>query len=216
MDEQNSLKRRSPLMYLGGFAVVALLSVLRPFIFHSNLCQSSDSHERGVALSLSGDRAGAIAAFSEYLKAHPGDVETLTDRGVEYVRLKQPDPAIADLTQALQRQPDDYTAAMWRGDAYFLKHDYQDATADYSRAMNKSDVAQGLYYPRGVAYLDAGNYEAAAADFAKALTSAPDNVYIKTGADCASRKSNGGACGSLPLDKDPDTTRMLDTGLNGC
>ena len=186
-------------MYLGGFVVVALLTVLRPFIFHSNLCQSADPHERGIALSVSGDKAGAIAAFSEYLKAHPGDAEALTDRGVEYVRLGQPDPAIADLTDALRRQPDDYTAAMWRGDAYFLKRDYQDAIADYTRTMDKPDLAPGLYYPRGLAYLDAGNYEAAAADFAKALPSDPDNVYIKTGADCAARKSNGGACGSLPL-----------------
>jgi tetratricopeptide (TPR) repeat protein len=219
MNAQISVKtKRSVPMLLLGPLIIALLSSFNPVAFFSNACVSpfASAYDRAVALDSYGDKTGAIAAYSEHLRDHPDDVDALFSRGIAYVRLRQPDLAIADLAEVLRRRPHEFGAARWRGDAYLLKHDYAAAVADYTRTMEQPGVDPTLFYPfypRGLAALGAGRYELAQADFAKEIAGNAANTYAAKGRDCAARESRDGECSTLPLDPNPDMTRIIGMGI---
>src|SRR5580700_7235352 len=108
------------LVYVAVTLISALLWWLNPFAFLSNACKSpfASPLERAVALDLTGDKAGAVASYSTYLRDNPADIQAVFSRGIDYVQLRQPDAAIADLTNVLQQKPQEYGARAWRGDAY--------------------------------------------------------------------------------------------------
>ena len=216
-------RRRSPLIYLGGPVIALVMWWLNPILFNSNACKSSNPHDRAIALDLNGDKAGAVDAYTEYLRDHPDDVQALFSRGVADLRLNRTDAAIADFTAVLQRRPGDYAAYDWRGDAHLLRRDYDDAISDYTRSMARPPEAlPGPFYSRGLAYLGAGRFDLAQADFIAALKisgDGPGKVYLEKGRDCAARQSQDGACATLPLDPNPLATHLFDVGgqtLSGC
>jgi tetratricopeptide (TPR) repeat protein len=214
-DNLPKTRKRSPLIYLGGPAIALLLWYFNPVEYFDNACTSPFAKplDHAEALDLYGDKAGAVAAYSTYLRDHPDDTEALEKRGNAYLKLGEADLAIADLTAVLQRRPDDFPAYISRGDAYLLKRDYNDAIADYNRFMDRPGVdltMSKLFYPRGLAYLGAGRYELAQADFKKDVAQAPNDTFAAKGRDCAAQHSNVGECGSLPIDPNPMLTRIMD------
>jgi tetratricopeptide (TPR) repeat protein len=207
-------RKHGPLIYLGGPLIALLMWYFNPVAYFDNACTSPFARplDHAQALDLYGDKAGAVAAYSAYLRDHPDDVETLQKRGEAYLKLGEADLAIADLTVVLQQRPGDFSAYISRGDAYLLKRDYAAAIADYNRFMNRPDAdltASRLFYPRGLAYLGAGRYDLALADFDK-IAQGSDSAVAAKGRDCAAQHANVGECGSLPIDPNPWLTRIMD------
>jgi tetratricopeptide (TPR) repeat protein len=213
------------LVYVAVMLTAALLWWLNPFAFLSNACKSpfASPRERAVALDLTGDKAGAVASYSTYLRDNPADIQAVFSRGIDYVQLRQPDAAIADLTNVLQQEPQEYGARAWRGDAYLLQGNYDSAIDDYTQWIeHTSEPSTAILYSRGLAYLKVGRFDAAKADFLQALALRPglsENEYLERARDCATLNSHDGDCGSLPLDPYPTLTHLIDLGarqLSGC
>lgn len=217
-DDPPKTRERGPLFYLGVPAIVALIWVFNPIAYFDNACTSPFAKplDHAEALDLYGDKAGAVAVYSAYLRDHPDDIAVVQKRGDAYLKLGEADLAIADFTAVLQRRPDDAAVYASRGDAYLLKRDYDSAIADYNRFMERPDAdltESSLFYPRGLAYLDAGRFNLARADFERVVAQNTKNEFAAKGSACAARQSNEGECGSLPIDPNPWLTMIMDSAL---
>jgi tetratricopeptide (TPR) repeat protein len=74
----------------------------------SALAQSADSDqalERALALHQAGDIDGAIRAYREYLKVHPGAFEIRSNLGAALARVGRYQEAITEYRQALDKNP---------------------------------------------------------------------------------------------------------------
>jgi tetratricopeptide (TPR) repeat protein len=222
---QSAPGKNYKLVYVATMLIAALLWWFNPFTFLSNACKSpfASPLERATALDLTGDKAGAVASYSTYLRDNPNDIRAVFSRGIDYVQLRQPDAAIADLTVVLQHEPQEYGARAWRGDAYLLQGNYDSAIGDYTQWIeHTSGPSTTILYSRGLAYLKDGRFEAAKADFLQALTlrqGTSGNEYLERARDCATLGSRDGECGALPLDPFPMLTHLIDLGaqqMAGC
>jgi tetratricopeptide (TPR) repeat protein len=139
--------------------------------FNNNSCNSpfASGYDRGVALDLYGDRAAAVAAYSEELKRNPQNVEALKNRGTDYTELGKFDLAVADLTAALKLAPKDWDAMVDRARAYLKLGKFDLAIADLTQAVQVQPGIWSNWNQRGDAYLAHGDLDLAIADYTQSL-----------------------------------------------
>lgn len=125
----------------------------------------------------------AAADYTEWLKAHPTDVEALNARGVARRGIGLVDEAIADYTAALEIDPNHFRAYFNRALAYTEKEDYDLGIEDYSAALELQPEDAPTFYNRGNAYFDSGDYESAVADYTSAIEINPNHAesYLNRG-----------------------------------
>lgn len=162
-------KNRILSIVLGLVLVNVVSFVIRPFIDDGNPCTARNAYNRGIALDLYGDRAAAIAAYTEYLKSHPRHVEALKNRGYDYAELGQLDPAVADMSQALQLAPNDWDLMTERAKVYAKLGQFDRAMADLTQAVQLAPDVWSTWYGRGSTSMAHGDLDAAIADYARSL-----------------------------------------------
>lgn len=146
-----------------------ILFGIRLFTNQNNPCKSGRPYDRGIALDLYGDKAGAIAAYTEDLKANPQHIEALKYRGYDYAALGQFDAAVADLSRALELQPRDWDLMDRRADVYLQFGQFDRAMADLTRAVHTAPDAWSTWYARGNASMAHGDLDAAIDDYTHSL-----------------------------------------------
>jgi tetratricopeptide (TPR) repeat protein len=124
--------------------------------------------DRGTALDLYGDKAGAAAAYSEDLKRNPDHVEALQNRGKAYAALRQYDLAIDDFGKSIQLQPKSWAAFGDRARVYLELGKFDAAIEDFTRAVQLFPDWL-TWEARGDAYLAQGDYDAAVADYTSSI-----------------------------------------------
>lgn len=162
-------RKRTISIVLGLVVANAVVFAIRPLTFESNPCKSATPYDRAVALDLYGDRAAAVAAYTEDLKARPQHIEALKYRGYDYTKLDQFDAAAADLTLALELQPRDWDLMIHRADVYLRLGQFDRGMADLSRAVEIAPGAWSTWYERGNAYMAHGDLDAAIDDYTHSL-----------------------------------------------
>lgn len=162
-------RKRTGSIILGLALVVAYIAI-RPFILDTNPCTSGSPYDRGIALDLYGDKAAAIAAYTEDLKRNPQHVEALKYRATDYTELGQLDLAAADLTLALQLAPGDWDALIDRGNVYLKLGQFDRAMADLTKAVQVNPEGWSTWQARGNAYIGHGDLDAAIDDYSRSLT----------------------------------------------
>jgi len=90
----------------------------------------------GVVLDNMGEYLPAIRTFDTVLTRHPTDSWTLTNRGLSYLALQQPQRALDDLTHAIELDPEDASLYFWRGCAFVLSNDHEQAFSELRRAID--------------------------------------------------------------------------------
>jgi len=155
---------------------VAVGVILLNFVFqwvkpsaNDNPCTSGNGYDRGVALDLYGDRARAVAAYTEYLEDHPDSAEVLRNRGFDYSELNQLDNAVADFDRVLQLHPNDAWTMMDRARVYQKLGRFDAAVADLTKAVQLQPNAWNTWQLRGDVYMAHGDYPAAIADYTRSL-----------------------------------------------
>jgi tetratricopeptide (TPR) repeat protein len=169
--------RRTILIVVGLIAAGAV--DLAYHVFNDNPCTAwlSSAYDRGSALDLYGDKAAAIAAFTEDLKSNPRHVEALQARGVDYGKLGQFALALADLTQALTLRPGNPDILIDRARVYQQEGAFDLAIADFSQAIRVAPRNLENWEGRGDAYLTHGDLDAAVADYSHVIATV-DNKYV--------------------------------------
>lgn len=125
--------------------------------------------QRGLQQAKEGNRAGAIANFSQAIQLHPQDPQAYYQRGNLYADQQDFTQAIADYTQALARNPQWADAYYNRGLARLDAGDFTGAVEDYSRFIQLRPNDGEAYYKRGNAYFNLKQFPAALADYNQAI-----------------------------------------------
>jgi tetratricopeptide (TPR) repeat protein len=148
--------------------------------------EASDDLEKSIQLNPNNDEAYISLAevkyhlsdygkaelyYSIYLKKHPKDFDTYSDRG--YVRMKRLNikEAIKDYTKAIDLNPNiQYQDYLDRGKAKYIIQDYEGAKKDFSKSIEIEPNSLELLFSLGNFYNEHENYNEAIIYFDKILT----------------------------------------------
>jgi len=131
---------------------------------------NEDFYQQGLAKAKSGDRYGAIQAFSGAIAASPQLAEAYYQRGLVLFDLGDRQGAIADYDQALKLKPDAIDGYMARSITRIAIADISGAQADIAQALKinpKSAIAHQLL---GLTYKQQNQIEKAIATYKKAAS----------------------------------------------
>jgi tetratricopeptide (TPR) repeat protein len=159
------------------FAILGVLVVVNVAAYllgdHDNCTSWLASYfDRAISLDLYGDKAGAVAAYSEDLKRNPDHVEALQNRGNAYAALGQYDLAIDDFGKAIQLQPKSWGAFGDRARIYLKLGKFDAAIEDFTRAAELFPD-WSTWKDRGDAYLARGDFDAAITDYTSSIKLLP-------------------------------------------
>ncbi|HWE37328.1 MAG TPA: tetratricopeptide repeat protein [Isosphaeraceae bacterium] len=156
---------------------------------------AKDELLRGIARLVSGDRAGALADFSEAIDIDPSCPEAYNNRGVTRHAGNDLAGALADFDRALEIAPRFAEAYNNRGAVRRALGDLDGAIADLDRAIELNSRYVEAFNNRGDARLASGDLDGAIADFDRALESRPDyaEALNNRGAARRARGDLGGA-----------------------
>lgn len=130
----------------------------------ASVLSAKDWFEKGKALSQSGDKYGAVNAYSKAIELDPKYTFAYNNRGFTYDKLGDNKRAIADFDRAIELDPTYAHAYYNRGTAYSNLGDNKRAIADYDRAIELDPKFALAYNNRGLAYAELGDSEKAMSD----------------------------------------------------
>ena len=128
----------------------------------------------GEALYGAGRYAEAAAAYTEHLKARPGNVDALNVLGICLLALEMPDEAIATFTRAVNVDPENGVSRRNLANALFDHGDVDAAAVHAEEATRLRIDDPGAWDLLGRIAAVKGNLPAAQADFARALRLDPN------------------------------------------
>jgi tetratricopeptide (TPR) repeat protein len=147
--------------------------------------EASEDLEQGISLDPNNDEAYISLAevkyhltdftkadfyYSKYLKKHPNDYGTYSDRG--YVRMERLylKEAIEDYTKAIELNPNEqYKDYLERGKAKYLIQDYENANSDFNKAIEINPNSLDLLYFLGTFFVEQEKFNEAISYFDKIL-----------------------------------------------
>jgi tetratricopeptide (TPR) repeat protein len=121
-----------------------------------------------------GDRAGAIADYSQILKLNPDDAMTYNYRGLVHYDHGDLEAAIVDFNASIAQMPNQVSAYCNRGFMRSEEGDLAGAIGDFSLAIQSRPDCAIAYFYRGMAWQKLENYSEAVANYGEALRHAPD------------------------------------------
>jgi Flp pilus assembly protein TadD len=139
---------------------------------------SRAAFDQGRTLFAAGDFNGAIARFTEALKARDDWADAFNLRAASYDKLGQLDSAFADYDQAVKLAPDWSSPIFYRGQIFEKRSDLNAALADYRRACELSpgwhDACAAKAFTQGKVLFEARDFNVAIASFTEALKARDD------------------------------------------
>ena len=123
---------------------------------------------RGVAKSMLGDLAGAVADCSRAIELAP-TVANRVNRGNAYATLHRDDAALADFDMVLQAEPRNLPALIGRANANYASKRFTASLEDYSRVIEADPQNASAYFRRGNIHLDRKEFGAAFGDYSESL-----------------------------------------------
>lgn len=146
-----------------------------------------------------GDKAGAIADYTQVLQIDPHHDVAYTNRGVARYDLEDAAGAIADFDQAIRLNPDNSVAYCNRGFVCAELGDKLGAIEDYTQAIQLFPENATPYFYRGLARTRIGNKLGAIEDYSQAIWLHPEDAtaYLYRGLARAKLGDNQGAIADL-------------------
>lgn len=115
-----------------------------------------------------------LTLYNDILKKNPECWMALTNRGLIFLDLGQPEQAISDLNRAIELFPGSEEAFVSRGHFYFQSGRYEEAFADFDQALKINPLFDEGYRNRGAIFFVQKKYALALADFNRALYLNPE------------------------------------------
>ncbi len=132
-------------------------------------------HE-GAAAGSRGDLDGAIAAFTEAIKADPTLADAYVKRGMALFFQHKTTDALADFDKAIQLNPKDAEAYYQRGSTKGEAADFDGALADFNQAIELQPNYAMAFYNRGHVKYFKGDLKGALDDLNQAITLNPKHA----------------------------------------
>lgn len=164
------------------------LFVLLVLCTHPSFTQ--DIYNRARASLAQGDTAGAVAAFTDAVKAGQRSAESNYYLGAIAYNRGRNTEAITYLEASLRSNDDNLDALMTIGNAYLKANDPTSALNSFRRAIRVAPKDCSAAIAFGRALLAADSIDAAVIQLTRAKECAPDNPYVYVGLGDAYQKQN--------------------------
>jgi tetratricopeptide (TPR) repeat protein len=147
-----------------GYAPKSQLEQLnfKPILAYPNLL------EEGTKKQEQEDYAGAIADYTEFLKAYPNRVDVYSNRGFSKAMLNDLAGAIKDFNRAIELAPHSADAYNARGNVHAMAGKLGASIRDFNRAIRCDRNFADAYYNRAIGRHDLGDRHGAKLDFHQA------------------------------------------------
>lgn len=135
--------------------------------------------DRGYALSVSGDKEGALRDFERAIELDPENADAFANRGILRFWDGDHSGADEDFGTAERLDPANVVAINGRGLLAFSERRYRDAVIEFSRSIRLSpNDSFGLEY-RARAYQYLAEYDLALADIDRVVAARPDDLELQ-------------------------------------
>lgn len=124
--------------------------------------------EEGVKKQDREDYLGAIADYTEFLKAHPDRAEAYSNRGFSKAMLNDLQGAIRDFDRTIELAPHSADAYNARGNVNAMAGNPAQSIRDFNRAIRCDRNFADAYYNRAIGRHDLGDRRGAKLDFHQA------------------------------------------------
>jgi tetratricopeptide (TPR) repeat protein len=142
------------------------MSVVRPHL--SSLPANDKLLQEGVKKQEREDYQGAIADYTEFLKANPTHQTAYSNRGFAKAMTNDLKGAIADFDRAIALSPRDPDAYNARGNTQAMAGNIAASIRDFNLAIKFNRNFADAYYNRGISRHSLGDKRGAKADITKA------------------------------------------------
>jgi tetratricopeptide (TPR) repeat protein len=124
--------------------------------------------EEGVKKQEQEDYAGAVADYTEFLKAYPNRADVYNNRGFSRAMLNDLAGAIKDFNRAIALEPHSADAYNARGNVHAMAGKLGASIRDFNRAIRCDRNFADAYYNRAIGRHDLGDRQGAKLDFSQA------------------------------------------------
>ncbi|OCR00445.1 serine/threonine protein kinase [Oscillatoriales cyanobacterium USR001] len=144
---------------------------------------AKEFYERATQKAKQGDKAGAIADYTQAIKLNSQDTNIYYKRANVHYDLGVYQQAIQDYTQAIQLDPNNIKAYYNRGLAYIDIADIRSAVQDFTQVIRLNPTDGDAYYKRALGYYELKDYKTAIEDYTQSIRLNPNdaNSYINRG-----------------------------------
>jgi tetratricopeptide (TPR) repeat protein len=159
-----SLLELSKVNCVWGYTPTAHLDQLnfKPILAYPNLLQDAAKKQEQE------DYPGAIADYTEFIKAHPNRVDAYSNRGFSKAMLNDLAGAIKDFNRAIELAPHSADAYNARGNVHAMAGKLGASIRDFNRAIRCDRNFADAYYNRAIGRHDLGDRYGAKLDFYQA------------------------------------------------
>jgi Tfp pilus assembly protein PilF len=187
-------KRPATEMARPGVLNAALASVPKP---------AAELYEKAVEAARRGTESDFKRAV-EHLKAalalHPEFALALSEMGVLYMKMKQPEKAAEAVATALKLEPDDYASLLTYGRALFDLQRFDESEEQFRRALTRNNSSPTAHFYTGLLRLKRRDLDSAEKSFTEAIKHGGDQMGLAhkyLGGIYWGRKEYGRAADSL-------------------
>ncbi|MDF0556591.1 tetratricopeptide repeat protein [Kamptonema sp. UHCC 0994] len=138
--------------------------------------RAKEFYERGVQKAKQGDKAGAIADYTQAIELNSKDTEAYYKRANTHYDLGAYQQAIQDYTQAIQVDPSNVKAYYNRGLVYSDVEDRRSAVQDFTQVIRLNPNDAEAYLERGFGYYKLGDHKTAIEDYTQAIRLNPNDA----------------------------------------
>lgn len=135
-----------------------------------------DLYGKGMEAAAKNDSKKAVEHLSGAVAAYPEFKEALSELGVQYLKVGQPDKAAETLQAALKLSPDDARARLNYGFALLNQKKFEEAEMQLRQVLKKNDAMPTAHMYLGITLMNQKKFDDAEAELLRAASSNSNEV----------------------------------------
>lgn len=139
---------------------------------------AAELYQKGMEQARKGDAKRALDFMKLAVEAHPGFALALSEMGVLYMKLKQPDKAAEALRDAAKLAPDDQATLLAYGRALLDLQRLSESEEQFRKVLKANAASPWAHFYLGMILLKRREHDGAEAEFKSALSSGGDQLAL--------------------------------------
>jgi Tfp pilus assembly protein PilF len=139
---------------------------------------AADLYNKAMEEARKGETERAVEHLKNALTFYPDFQLALSELGVQYMKLKQPDKAIETLHAALKLAPDDYATLLTYGRALYDRQNFPEAEAQFRKAAKKNNSSPSAHFYLGMILLKRHELDGAEKELKSAIEFGGDHIAV--------------------------------------
>jgi tetratricopeptide (TPR) repeat protein len=139
---------------------------------------AAELYQQALAATHKGDHKKAIEHLKAALILHPEFALALSEMGVLYMKLKQPDKAVEALEASLKLAPDQYATLLTYGRALYDLQRFDESEEQFRRTLAKNNGSPAAHFYTGLLRLKRRDLAGAEQSLAEAIKYGGDQMGL--------------------------------------